>query len=81
MDNSISDSSSKHYLGYGIREGIREGKRGSKEIKIGSVKLKQPKGYTPTFYAAASELKGKSSNFDIVSGLGLRPVQTKRRRK
>ena len=38
---------------------------------------KQPKGYTPSAYAAGFNIKGKASKIGIKSGLGLRPIKIK----
>lgn len=40
-------------------------------------KIKQPKKYTPTFTAAAFNIKGKPSNLGTRSGLGQRPIPIK----
>jgi len=38
-------------------------------------KVKQPKEYTPSAFAAGFKIKGKSTKLGIKSGLGLRPIK------
>ena len=42
--------------------------------------FKQPKSYTPTAFSAAFGIKGKSTSLGITTGLGLRPVKTKKKK-
>lgn len=49
--------------------------------KPSSLKVKQPKSYTPTAYSAIGGITGKPTAAGIKSGLGIRPIIKKKKKK
>ena len=57
------------------------GGSGSQSFKGFGFRGKQKKGYTPTGYSAAFNIKGTPTKLGTMSGLGIRPIRRKKRKK